>query len=170
MNTLATPRPIARPWYREPWPWIIMAIPGAAVIMGVVMIVLAARTNDGLVVEDYYKQGLAINQVLDREARARALGIAAVVTVSGDHSRVYVRFAAPENAVQAPALSFVHPTRAGRDHRVVLNRTLAGEYEGEMLPLSQGHWRVVIDDRNAGWRLQGAWHTGNMPLELAPIP
>jgi hypothetical protein len=170
MNSLATPRPLVRPWYREPWPWIIMAIPAASVVMGVVMVVLATQTNDGLVVEDYYKQGLAINQVLDREARARELGLVARLTVSGDRSRVFVRFAGPPGAVETPTLTFVHPTRAGQDHRIALARTPAGEFEGELLPLSAGHWRVVIEDRGAGWRLQGAWHTRETQMELAPAP
>ena len=27
-----------KPWYREPWPWVAIAIPAAAVIMGVTML------------------------------------------------------------------------------------------------------------------------------------
>ena len=169
MNTLAAKRPPSRPWYREPWPWFLLAIPGAAVLMGVVMIVLAVRTNDGLVAEDYYKQGLAINQVLDRETRARQLGIVAQVTVASDQSRVFVRFTAPEGAVKAPVLTLVHPTRAGQDQRVPLVRTPAGEYAGALAAVVPGHWRVVVEDRDAGWRLQGAWHTEQGSMELRPL-
>lgn len=169
MNTLVAKPPVARPWYREPWPWILVAIPGAAVVMGIVMIVLAVQSNDGLVAEDYYKQGLAINQVLDRESRARELGIVAAVTVARDQSRVFVRFAAPEGALKAPVLTLVHPTRAGQDQRVPLQRTPAGEYEGALTPVVPGHWRVVIEDREAGWRLQGTWQTGLDGVELRPL-
>jgi len=67
-----------------------MIPPAAAVVMGIVMVVLAVRSDDGLVVDDYYKRGLAINQVLDREARAAALGLVATLSFSPDRDRVRV--------------------------------------------------------------------------------
>lgn len=41
-----------RPWYKEPWPWVAIAIPGAAVIMGFVTLYLALSNPDYLVVEE----------------------------------------------------------------------------------------------------------------------
>ena len=54
-----------KPWYKEPWPWVLIAIPFSAVIMGVVLITLALESEDGLVVDDYYWKGKQINQVLE---------------------------------------------------------------------------------------------------------
>jgi hypothetical protein len=46
-----------RPWYREPWPWVAIAIPLAAVIMGLTTLYLAISNPDYLVVEEQqYKQ------------------------------------------------------------------------------------------------------------------
>ena len=56
-----------RPWYREPWPWILMSVPATAVVAGIITLWLAVSSADGLVAEDYYKQGLAINRVIERE-------------------------------------------------------------------------------------------------------
>jgi hypothetical protein len=168
MNTLTQAHRPPRPWYREPWPWFLIAIPAASVLMGIVMVVLAMRTHDGLVAEDYYKQGLAINQMLDREARARELGISAGLTFAADRSRVYVRLGGPTSALQTPVLTLVHPTRAGQDQRIALMRTPAGEYEGILAPLPAGHWRLVVEDRAAGWRLQGVWQSEQSEVELAP--
>ena len=47
-------------WYRMPLVWMLILIPGSAVIMGVVMIWLAISNEDGLVADDYYKQGKTI--------------------------------------------------------------------------------------------------------------
>ena len=47
----ASPR---KPWYREPWPWIIMAGPATVVVAGVATAVIAFRGADGLVADDYY--------------------------------------------------------------------------------------------------------------------
>ena len=44
--------PQIRPWYKEPWPWVAIAIPGAAVIMGAITLYLALANPDYLVVED----------------------------------------------------------------------------------------------------------------------
>jgi hypothetical protein len=41
-----------RPWYKEPWPWVAIAIPAAAVIMGIVTFYLAVSNPDHLVVDD----------------------------------------------------------------------------------------------------------------------
>ena len=63
------------PWYREPWPWLLMAGPAAVVVAGFATLWLAVSSNDGLVADDYYKQGLAINQTLQREALTRGMAI-----------------------------------------------------------------------------------------------
>ncbi|MFC1740258.1 FixH family protein [Pseudomonadota bacterium] len=41
-----------RPWYREPWPWVAIGIPLAAVIMGMTTLYLAIANPDYLVVDD----------------------------------------------------------------------------------------------------------------------
>jgi len=44
--------PDIRPWYREPWPWVAIGIPAAAVIMGMTTLYLALANPDYLVVEE----------------------------------------------------------------------------------------------------------------------
>ena len=41
--------PASKPWYREPWPWILMAGPAIVVVAGIATAWLAVRSNDGLV-------------------------------------------------------------------------------------------------------------------------
>jgi len=54
-----------RPWYKEPWPWVAIAIPGAAVIMGFITLYLAITNPDYLVVEEEKYQ------VIESELRAQ---------------------------------------------------------------------------------------------------
>ena len=54
-----------RPWFREPWVWLLIALPASAVLGGMVTIWIAVDSDDGLVVDDYYKRGLEINKKLD---------------------------------------------------------------------------------------------------------
>jgi hypothetical protein len=62
--------PRATPWYRQLWPWLIMAPPFVSVIAGIALAWTAVVSNDGLVTPDYYKQGIEINQRLTREQAA----------------------------------------------------------------------------------------------------
>ena len=59
-----------RPWYREPWPWILMAGPFAVIVAGLFTAWMAVTRADPLVVDNYYKEGLAINQVIERDQAA----------------------------------------------------------------------------------------------------
>lgn len=54
------------PWYKQFWPWFLMIPPAAAVIGGIATIIIAIINADELVVADYYRQGLIINQTLEQ--------------------------------------------------------------------------------------------------------
>jgi len=155
-----------KPWYREPWPWLLMLAPMAAVVMGVVMVVLASRSNDGLVADDYYKQGLAINRVLDRERHAAVLHVSGLLAFSPDRTGVRLHLEQDEEMPAALSLTLVHPTRAGLDQRVTLVRTAAGEFAGRLDPPVAGRWLVTLEDDSGRWRVTGAWHTEDDRLAL----
>jgi hypothetical protein len=138
-----------RPWYREPWPWILIAPPAAAVIAGAATVWIAVASADGLVADDYYKRGLAINQVLALEENARRLGVRARAEVREGHLRVALSGASPE----AVFAQLAHATRAGYDQRLRLARAAPGLYEAELPPLAAGRWRVVLEDPRREWRV-----------------
>ncbi|MDH5533967.1 MAG: FixH family protein [Betaproteobacteria bacterium] len=157
-----------KPWYREPWPWLLMAGPAVVVVAGFVTLWLAVVSDDGLVADDYYKQGLAINQVLSREAEARARGYRAQVMFSARQDRVRVALAG-ERLPAVVRLHLAHPTRAGMDYAVTLPAVRPGVYEGPIAPLAPGRWRLVLEDALSSWQLVGDWRApGQMELQLAP--
>lgn len=41
-----------RPWYREPWPWVLIAIPALTIIASAITLWLAISRPDPLVLED----------------------------------------------------------------------------------------------------------------------
>ena len=67
------------PWYRQFWPWFIMALPATVVVAGLTTWWIAARNADSLVADDYYKEGLAINRQLDKRRRAEELDLSAAI-------------------------------------------------------------------------------------------
>jgi hypothetical protein len=141
-----------QPWYRERWPWILMAGPAVVVIAGLVTAWLAISTDDGLVIDDYYKQGLAINQTLGRSDAAGRLGIAAELRLADGRIRVLLGGPAGPGAL---SLRLVHPTRSGMDQRLDLAVVEPGVYEGRLRPLQPGRWHVLLEARD--WRLAGDW-------------
>jgi len=138
-----------RAWYREPWPWILMSGPAAVVVAGAATIWIAVDSADGLVADDYYKQGLAINQVLGREENARRLGVQARIESAHGRLRVALAGAAPE----ALFAQLAHATRAGHDVRLRLALLAPGVYEAELPPLAAGRWSVVLEDPRREWRV-----------------
>ena len=58
------------PWYRQFWPWFLILLPASVVVAGLTTLYIANRHADDLVVDDYYKDGLAINRQLEKKQRA----------------------------------------------------------------------------------------------------
>lgn len=137
------------PWYKHRWPWILMSGPAAVIVAGAATTWIAFASADGLVAEDYYKKGLAVNAVLAREQAAERLGIAADFERSGETVRVRLRGASPDYLF----VRFVNATRASRDVRVRLAPAGAGAYEARVPPLPAGRWRLILEDPRGEWRI-----------------
>lgn len=165
------PRTDAKPWYREPWPWILMAGPAIVVVAGFITAWLAIRSNDGLVAEDYYKQGLAVNQVLKRERRAAEMGLQADIMRSGNQLRVLLRSTDPAAPPGRLSFKVMHPTQAGKDQTVVLTPDGQGFFSGALAHEIIGGWTVTLEDDTGAWRLQGKWQANSQePQRLVALP
>jgi hypothetical protein len=157
-----------RPWHREPWPWALIAGPAAVIVAGGITIWLAVSSNDGLVADDYYRRGLAINQVLIRDRVAATLGMRATVTEDASGA-LRVSLAGGNAPPPALRLRLVHPTRAGDDRTLALSRAGHGVYRAEPAPLPAGRRRVILEDEAGTWRLSGEWTLpAATALELTP--
>jgi hypothetical protein len=145
------------PWYRQFWPWFLIAGPLIVVIAATFTAWLAISTSDGLVAEEYYKEGLKASETIAQDARARAQGIAATLSF-GEHA-IHVRLAGrQESGFTMPPVVKVtlsHPTRAGVDQ--ILNLTRNGDsYDGELRLPRSGHWLILIEDDSKSWRLMAS--------------
>ena len=140
---------MSAPWYRQLWPWLLISGPAAVLIAGAVTTWIAFASADGLVAEDYYKQGMAVNKVLAREQHAAQLGLSADLQLTQEKSVVKLHGAAPE----ALFVHLAHATRAGHDQRLRLAPVGPGVYEAELTELPAGRWRIVVEDPRASWRI-----------------
>ena len=148
-----------KPWYRHRSPWLLMLGPAVVVVAGLWTAWLAIDTDDGLVVEDYYREGKTINRVLKREQAAVAMGLTATVKLEAAAHLLRVRLRSEANGVLPEALEvvFSHPTRAGQDQTVRVQRELSGDYVGNLAPPAVARWHVLVQDVAGEWRLAGRW-------------
>jgi uncharacterized protein len=149
------------PWYRQAWPWFLIAFPAIAVIAGAVTLWLAVSTSDGLVVDDYYKQGLAVQQTMARSQRAAELGLRAHMRLRAEGFEMQLTGRPGEAIPERVRITFAHPTRVGLDQTMVLEGT-QGRFSGAYQELLSGRWDIQIEDESHTWRLNGA---ANLPAE-----
>lgn len=145
-------------WYREPWPWILMAFPLIAVIGGMITLWLAITTDDGVVADDYYKQGLAINRVIARDSAAKSLSLRADVAARGNEMNLTLS-GSLRHYPETLRLLILHPTQAGHDQAVTLQHQGNGKYVGEYHGISNGEWDLILEDIAKTWRLTGKWNS-----------
>jgi len=134
--------------------WLLIALPLSAVVASLITWWIAARGADPLMAEDYYKQGMAIHQTLERESRAAALGLSAQLRVQDGTLRVHLegRLDAYPDQIE---LILVHPSRQEQDLTLVLPATAQGEYRIALPPMSAGQRRVILESQHQDWRLTG---------------
>lgn len=148
------PREDTLPWYRQFWPWFLILLPASVVVAGISMVFIANRGADDLVVDEYYKDGLAINRRLESRDLARSLGISARLSFRGDQVIVLTDGPVSDPALQ---LQLSHPLEADRDFSVALVQSTPGEYRGrlgaEVAP--RWHW-ALLGSGEPAWRLDGS--------------
>ncbi len=154
MNT-ATQKVI---WYREPFVWVLIVIPMTAVVMGFLILYYSITTEDGLVDDDYYQDGLAINQVLDRDNAARQYGLTAMLQLHYTGGDVAVQLHPGKLAPlpQQIKVKWMYATRSGHDQRTTITGDGHGLYQGPIPKLVPGHWYVQLEAGN--WRLLGSMY------------
>lgn len=143
------------PWYRQLWPWLLMVMPGLALVGGAVTFWLALTTNNALVVDDYYREGRAINQQLARDRAAARLGLSGELRREPDGAARLALRTAPDAALPPfVTMRLVHATRAELDRVVNLAAAGAGIYAAAQAQLpDSGRWNVMIEDPERQWRL-----------------
>ena len=160
---------LSKAWYREPWPWLLMSGPAIVIVAGFYTLWLAVHSDDGLVADDYYKRGLAINQTLSRAQRAEQLGLGATVETGAGFEGIRVRMTgAVRGMPPALRLRLVHPTQAVADQVIELRSIAPGEYEGTRAGPAAGRRVVLLEDFERNWRLAGEAAGGAQTVVLTP--
>lgn len=144
--------------------WLVIFFPSLAVVAGITTIIIAMNTEDSLVVDEYYKQGLAINEVIKYDQQARQLGLRALVDANNQTGEVLVSLSS-DGGLRLPGqitFKLVHRTRSGLDQTTVLQQVdNSADYRGYLRPpVIEGRWTIQIIAEQA-WRLKQDFNTGS---------
>lgn len=150
------PAPVT-PWYKQFWPWFLISLPMSAVIASMITINLAITDVDGLVKDDHYKQGLAINQDKARKHMAENLGVQAqtIVDINTGTIKTILNDAAIGN-LDKLQVNMIHPTRVNNDMSIILDRMDTNTYTGKFsMSVKPGYWWVRLSPENDSWYIEG---------------
>ncbi|MCU0935408.1 MAG: FixH family protein [Gammaproteobacteria bacterium] len=147
----------SKPWYRQFWPWVLILLPLTAVVASFTTLFIAMHDPDGLVAEDYYKAGLAINRTLERQDQARLAGIAARGQLDLATGDVVLSVDGLPASADPLTLRFAHATRSTHDQQVLLRPVPGGgRYAGQLNErLRSGAWTLYLEPAGAAWRVSG---------------
>lgn len=147
-----------KPWYRHRWPWLLMLGPATVIVAGAFTIWLAFSHQDALVVDDYYKQGKAINQDLRRDALAARNNMQLELNYDAAQGKLNGRLVSTvDMASQNIRLLLIHPTLPQSDMNFVASTDRVGHFQITLPLLQIGHWQVQVEDQERNWRLSGNW-------------
>ncbi|ODC04044.1 hypothetical protein BFW38_11355 [Terasakiispira papahanaumokuakeensis] len=141
------------PWYKQFWPWFILTPLLFTVAVGITMLTISIKVFDGTVSDTYYKDGLAVNQVLARDHAAKTLGVEADMTFTDQEVSLQLNGLSSQPA--SLALKLINPTRARQDLAITLEHQGNYRYVGTLPHALQYEWDLELQPAGKVWRLTG---------------
>ena len=146
-----------KPWFKQPWLWFVLSVPIASVILSSIMVTVAVKGRDSLVSDNYYKDGMAINQTIEQDQLADELELKpsleliennVIIELNGNKSH-------PRYAEQAfLTLKVLHPTVGDKDQVIKLLPTPSGQYVGEISSAIEGRRYLDLYAFDERWRIR----------------
>ncbi|MGI1678474.1 MAG: FixH family protein [Cellvibrionaceae bacterium] len=161
------------PWYKIPWFWIIISPLILVVLACAVTITIAVKNADDVVIGNYYKEGLLINDKKERQRLAANMGLSGKIFFDVELGEVSIVFDIVENpSVLSPTLELFlsHPAREEEDFSVTLHQKISGNKQKKVyfseLPkelVNKWYWSItsnsdVISEEvspSENWLLKG---------------
>lgn len=148
----------AKPWYAQLWPWLLMLGPVLAILACAYTGWLAFSKQDAMVVDDYYRQGKAINQDLRRDRVATSLGLsfdARYDAAAGKLNGALLGFGKP--VAGKVRILLAHPTQPEKDITLEAQLDQLGGFSVGLPMLERARWQMLIESERRNWRLSGVW-------------
>ncbi|MEQ9210437.1 MAG: FixH family protein [Pseudomonadales bacterium] len=139
------------PWYRQFWPWFLIALPASVVVACIATVVIAFRSPISMVEDNYYKEGLAINRDLSSRSFAESLKLQASVRFQPNLLQIDLNQVGSENL----ELRLIHSTDSSLDHEFNLAPQGDRRFSAELVQPLSGRYRIELHGQLNGtsWSL-----------------
>jgi hypothetical protein len=161
------------PWYRQFWPWFIIALPASAVVAGLYTLWIAMQTTDSLVVRSDDGMNVVTERNLAAENEAERLGISASFEIQMETGAVVVTLLSVATIDPASSLELRmrHPTMASRDAVIELLPAIPNTngdpvWAGHFIATPMGRFFLTLSSGD-NWRLSAEW-SGQSQFQLSP--
>ncbi len=155
-----------RPFWREPMMWLVLGLPAASVVAGVILVSLAARDSSDSVGDVVTRTAQIQVSDLSPDARARDLRLSAIVRV--DEGFLEVLPVTGDFARGQPLrLVLRHPALAASDLELRAEPADNGWRAEVELPLDHD-WKLEVMPEGMPWRLQGRLPAGQRAAHVKP--
>jgi uncharacterized protein len=165
MKPIAETQQQSEPWYRQFWPWFLIALPGSVVVASFVTLWLAISSPNPMVVDDYARIARSTEKRMERDLAAAALGVRAEVRIVAGAELVEVRLSPESVAPESLELRLSHPLVEELDQVLKLTRVPEG-WSARLAPPA-GRWYLQLYPGDRAWRLSGELQ-GEHRLVLLP--
>jgi len=145
-----------QPWYKQFWPWFLLALPGAAVIASMHMLFVAAKGADQLVRQDYYKEGLAINERIAQVNRAKELGVQLRMSFVADTGSINLASSKLDKEMPL-TVEIIHPHYQQSDQVITLKSLDGLNWRGDLSALPEGR-RYIWVYQGDQWMVKGEFN------------
>jgi hypothetical protein len=161
------------PWYKQFWPWFIIALLSSSVIAGLTTVWISLQTTDSLVVSSGDDVQMIAERRINAEQLASELGLSALLAINPRTGAISVAMQSGvlTSVPQRLDLEFSHPAFVERDQLLTLHLAqpdAAGNpvWSGHFVTVPAGRWYVTLSS-GEDWRVAGEWQ-GETQLTLRP--
>jgi hypothetical protein len=152
------------PWYRQFWPWFIIAMLSSSVIAGLTTVWIALQTSDSLVVKSDSGMQIVAERRINAEQLAAELKLAALIDIDPRSGAVSATI--PAGLLQSEPtelqLELTHPAFAQQDQLLRLYRAQPDAngnslWSGHFIEKpGSGRWYMALRSGD-DWRLAAEW-------------
>jgi hypothetical protein len=147
--------PLPLPWYKEPWPWILISITGLGVIAGSTLAFIGLSSPPEMVRGEYQRLAKFITEDDGRASAARALGLDGRLEFFVDEVALTLTADNPDRLPDQLMIQFRHPATSDGDRVVVVDRQRSGAYRGRAPEPPAARSHVIVSDLAQSWVLSG---------------
>jgi len=153
------------PWYKQFWPWVLVALPLSSVIAGLSTLYIAVVNQDSLVIEKWNKDGKATYSDNSRFKAAEKLGLSGQLKIDYLTGEVFLQLLSRveeskkknEPGYTYPDILFlgiIHPTQAKKDQNIHLTKVTDNNYRGQMDHQIEANRALFLSDSDESWQIK----------------